>query len=204
MAAILMAFTPWATTLLAHVMTHDERLAPTKLLGIGVGLAGVGVLVGGVSLETLGQDVLHKLAVLAAAVGYALSALLLRRTSGLPILVSASGVMIPASAISLPVALIVEAPLAAGVSWESLLAVGVLGIFPSAVAVIVLVWLLGRVGATFVSLNNYLVPGVGTLLGVSVLGERFTLSSALGLGLILLGVLLTQHAQRRQARRQES
>jgi len=201
MAAILMAFTPLATTLLAHFMTHDERIAPVKLAGIGVGLAGVAVLVGGVSPETLAGNVPRKLAVLTAAIGYALSALLLRRTSGLPILVSAAGVMLSASLMSLPAALILEAPLATAPSWESLLAVGVLGVFPSAVAVVVLVWLLGRVGATFVSLNNYLVPGVGSVLGVTVLGERFTLGAAVGMGLILLGVLLTQHAQRRQARR---
>jgi len=77
-----------------------------------------------------------------------------------------------------------------------------LGVFPSAVAVVVLVWLLSRVGATFVSLNNYLVPLVGMLLGIGLLGEPFTAGAALGLVLILAGVLSTQWAQRRQAMQQ--
>jgi len=201
MAAILMAFTPLATVLLAHLMTHDERISPGKIFGIVLGIVGVAVLVGGIDPERIGVNLSGKLAIVLAGIGYALSSLLLRRAS-VPTLVGAAGVMLPAAATILPVALLFEpvperlpAPSAIG-------AVLFLGVFPSAVAVVVLVWLLGRVGATFVSLNNYLVPLVGMLLGIGLLGEPFTAGAALGLVLILAGVLSTQWAQRRQAMQQ--
>jgi len=202
MAAILMAFTPLATLLLAHWMTEDERLAPGKIVGVALGIAGVAVLVGGVTPERLGDNLFGKLAVIGAGTGYALSSLLLRRTSSLPTIVGAAGVMVPAAATILPLALLAEGlpdspppPAAVG-------ALLFLGVFPSAVAVIILVWLLGRVGATFVSLNNYLVPLVGTGLGVGLLGEPIGMATLAGLLLILAGVLLTQQVQRRQVKKQ--
>lgn len=199
MAAILMAFTPLATLLLAHWMTEDERLAPGKIVGVVLGIAGVAVLVGGVNPGRLGENLPGKLAILAAGTGYALSSLLLRRTSVLPTLVGAAGIMLPAAATILPLALIAEGVPEAWPPPTALGALLFLGVFPSAAAVVILVWLLGRVGATFVSLNNYLVPLVGTGLGVGLLGEPVGAASLMGLALILTGVMLTQHAQRRQA-----
>lgn len=201
MAAILMAFTPLATLLLAHLMTEDERLARGKILGVLLGIMGVSVLVGGISPDRLGTNLFGKLAVVVAGLGYAVSSLLLRRTSSLPTVVSAAGVMVPAALTILPLALIIEGLPQAWPPLRSLAALAFLGVFPSAIAVVILVWLLGRVGATFVSLNNYLVPLVGTGLGVGLLGEPVTPGVILGLVLILTGVLLTQHAQRLQAQK---
>jgi len=204
MAAILMSFTPLATIALAHVMTGDERLSAVKVLGVLVGIAGVFLLVGAPTVETGPMSVAGKLAILAAAFGYALSSLLLRKASHLPTLVSAGGHMVSAALTVSLFALLLGQPLTRDPGAREILSVVILGVFPSALAAIVLVMLLRRVGATFVALNNYLVPVVGTLLGVLLLGEPAGAGLFAGMMLILAGVLITQQAQRRQLRQRHT
>ncbi|WP_281301582.1 MULTISPECIES: DMT family transporter [unclassified Iodidimonas] len=204
-AAILMAFSPLSTLFFAHFMTRDEKITGGKIFGLLLGFMGVIILVGG--SEALDLDgglwpVLGRVAVLTAALGYGFSSLLLRKASRMSSFSSAAGVMIVSAVMIIPFALVFDNPLQLShVDIRSLLAVIWLGLMPSALAVLVLVILLGRIGATFVALNNYLVPVVGSLLGVFILGEDFGLLRGFGLLLILSGILLTQYVQRRQLRR---
>ncbi|GER08547.1 membrane protein [Iodidimonas muriae] len=200
-AAILMSFTPLATLFFAHWMTDDEKITGGKITGLVVGILGVSVLVGGGAPAGSSSGVMSiagKLAVLMAAMGYGVSALLLRRASRMPTFVGAAGVLLASASLIVPVALIFDNPLSTAASFRSILAVVWLGVWPSAIAVLVLVAVIARVGATFVALNNYFVPVVGSLLGVFILGEPFGLSRVFGLLLILVGVLITQYVQRRQ------
>lgn len=202
-ASILMAFTPLAAALLAHIGTHDEQLSALKLIGILIGLFGVAALMGGADGDELFAGALYKLAILMGAICYAASSLILRKASNLPTEVGAAGVMIGGALSIIPLALIAgEAPDALP-GWRSVIAVLYLGLIPSALAVLVMVWLLGRVGVTFMTLNNYLVPVVGSALGVLLLGESFGIGRLSGLALILAGVLLTQYAHRRALKRQK-
>lgn len=201
-SAILMAFTPLVGVALAQVMTPDERITPAKLLALGLGTFGVALLVaGGGDIRFEGGPLRHG-ALLLGATGYAFSSLILRRTSNLPTLVSSAGVMVASTLVILPVALIFERPLEASPDWHQLGALLFLGIFPSSVAVIVLIALLGRVGVTFVMLNNYLVPAVGVLLGVGFLGEVLRPATLGGFGLVLAGVLMLQLANHRRRARE--
>ena len=50
--------------------------------------------------------------------------------------------------------------------------------------------LIAFAGATFASLNNYLVPLVGLLAGYAILDERFGMGTMVGLVLVLFGILL--------------
>lgn len=195
-AAILIAFTPIATMLLAQVMTHDERLTPHRLLGAAVALTGVAVLVG---WGGSGAPPLRMLAVLAGATGYGLSGMFLRRVEHLPAAMSA------AACLSLSALMIVPAALASGgpqapPDGPALAALAALGLLPTALATILMVTLLKRTSATFVSFNNFLIPVVGTVLGLVFLGEAFTANQAAGLALILSGLALARRRKRRQDR----
>ena len=46
LAAILNATTPAFTVIVAHVLTHDEKISPAKLVGVALGFAGVVLLTG--------------------------------------------------------------------------------------------------------------------------------------------------------------
>ena len=78
LAAILMSTVPLTAVVLAHFFTADEKLTLGKVVGIILGTIGVVVLVGPETLSGLGGEFLFQLAILIAAVGYAVSSLITR------------------------------------------------------------------------------------------------------------------------------
>ena len=66
-AAIMNASTPLFTVLLAHWLTRDERLTAGRLVGVGLGLAGVAVMMGGAVPGGTGATLAGQAACLAAA-----------------------------------------------------------------------------------------------------------------------------------------
>ncbi|MDP7602861.1 MAG: EamA family transporter, partial [Alphaproteobacteria bacterium] len=59
-------------------------------------------------------------------------------------------------------------------------------------------WNLASGGATFVSLNNYLIPLVGLAWGALALGEGIGGRQIAALGLVLLGIFVTNDQLRRR------
>jgi len=198
LAAVLMAFVPLTTTLLAHFATDDEKLTPAKIFGLGLGFAGIvilsGILDDGSSAGRVSAGHLGQAAVLAGAVGYAVSNIVARRLRGLGPLQTATGVILCAAILATPLAALVEQPWRQLPSMISVMATAMLGFFSTATGALMMYWLLKRTGATFVSLNSYLVPVFGAIFGIVLLGEAFTASMPWGLGLILLGVRFSSRA----------
>src|SRR5271156_748466 len=80
LASILNAATPLFTVLAAHVLTAEEKLSSLKVFGAVAGMAGVAWLIGPDLLWGGSRaKVWAELAVLAAALSYALSAIFARR-----------------------------------------------------------------------------------------------------------------------------
>src|SRR5918996_6567143 len=75
LAAILIATTPVFTVLLAHFLTPDERMTPSRLAGLLLGIAGVVVMIGPEALRGVGLHLLAQFAVLGAALSYAFAGL---------------------------------------------------------------------------------------------------------------------------------
>ena len=70
LAAILMAVIPILVVLLAHLMTHDEKLTFGKSIGVTLSFIGIIVLVGVDALSGLGSTVIGQLAILGGCVSY--------------------------------------------------------------------------------------------------------------------------------------
>jgi drug/metabolite transporter (DMT)-like permease len=187
LAAILNAMTPIFTVLLAHLV-GDERLSLRRLAGVLLGFGGVAVLIGPSALRHLDPTDVAELAVLLAAVCYALAGLWGRRFSSLPVEVAASGMLIASSAIMLPTAALAEHPWNASPTMTSLAAIGALGLFSTAIAYLLYFRLLARVGATNLLLVTFLLPVVALALGMLFLGEHPPAVDLLGLALILAGL----------------
>ena len=83
LASILNAATPLFSVLAAHVLTKEEKLSGLKLSGTIAGLAGVVWLLGPDLPTGDGANLWAELAVLAAALSYALSAIFGRRMGSL-------------------------------------------------------------------------------------------------------------------------
>ena len=73
-----------------------------------------------------------------------------------------------------------------------MIAIGLLGLFPSGLATIVYFSLIRRAGAPFMSQANYLIPLWAVLIGVVIGQEHISLHAILALVVILAGVALAQ------------
>ena len=100
-----------------------------------------------------------------------------------------------AAAMILPVALAVEG-LPAWPGLPALAAVLYLGIFPTAIATVMLVFVVQSAGPSFMSLVNYQVPVWAVLLGLAVRGEDLPGQFLVALTLILVGLAGSQLAGR--------
>jgi len=188
LASILNATTPLFTVVLAHFLTVDERMTPAKVAGILLGIIGVAVLIGPGSLQAIDGPVLGKLAILGASLTYGLAGIFGRRMSGYPPSVAATGMLICASLMTLPMMLVLEAPMQATPSLAAIGAVIGIALICTSAAYLLYFHILAKAGATNLLLVTFLIPATALMLGVTILGEPFTINALIGLGLILSGL----------------
>jgi drug/metabolite transporter (DMT)-like permease len=201
LTGLLIAGVPLVGALLAwfggaRLTGGDERPDLRRVVGLLVGLAGVGALVG---FEVGSGDASAVLAIAVVAVCYAVGPMILARwLSHLPGLGVITVSLLLTAAVYLPVGL-AQAPTgwpSAEVAWS---VVG-LAVVCTALAFVVFFELIAEVGPTRSTVITYLNPAVALLLGVAVLDEAFTVATAVGFALILLGsVLATRGPSRRPA-----
>ena len=191
LASILNATTPLWTVLLANLLTRDEKLTANRMAGVAAGLLGVAVMIGPAVFKEFGLDVVAQLAVLAAAVSYALATIFGRRfrAMGVSPLTTAAGQVTATSVLILPIVLLVDRPwqLAAPspAAWAAILA---LALLCTALAYVVYFRILAAAGATNLALVTFLIPVSAILLGAVVLGERLEPRHFAGMALIAAGL----------------
>lgn len=192
LASILNATTPLFTVAVLHVAT-DEKAGWLKISGVLTGFFGVAVMLG-LDFSALGAGkLLPQLAVLAAAISYALSGLWSRRITrqGIPPLVMAAGQLLFSSLLLAPLMAAVDRPwLMPMPSAKAAFAVLGLALLSTALAYILFFRILARAGATNLSLVTFLIPVSAILLGIVVLGERLAPVHLVGMALIGLGLAL--------------
>lgn len=189
-AATMTAVSPLVVMALAWPLA-DERPQRLGILGGIIGVVGVGLLVlrGGGQVDAIG--VMAALgAVLISAVGFTL---VRRWRPPTDLLTFTTWQLVAGGLFLLPLAAIVEGTPPA-LDGPALAALGYLGLVGTGLAYVV--WFSGvrRLGAGPTSLIGLLNPVVGTLLGVVVAGEAFGLGQALGMALVLGGVMAGQPA----------
>jgi drug/metabolite transporter (DMT)-like permease len=192
LAAILMAMVPFMVVIIAHFLVPDEPLTTGKIVGVGLGTGGIVLLIGPSALAGLSGHLLSELAILAATLCYAVSALAARGLPPLGAGAATTAMLLITSPFALAAAT-VFAP-APAPSLQSLLAAVVLGLFCSGFGYVLFMRILNSAGAGFASMNNFLVPVFGVIYGTLILSERLPPSAFAALTLILLGLL----AQRRR------
>lgn len=195
LAGILMAVMPLATIVLAHFLIAGEHLTRQRAAGFATGFLGIVLLMGPAALAGIGGEavrIISQLAVLGGALCYALQSVLTRLIVKGDVMVAAAGTLLVASVIVVPVALWLDRPWLLAPSASSAAAVIWLGVGPTAIATILYFMLIRAAGPSFMSLVNYLSPGVAVMLGLLVMGETPSANAYFGLALILAGIAVTQ------------
>ena len=192
LAGILMAIMPLTTLLLAHFFVAGERMTFWRTSGFVIGFSGIVVLMGPAALAGLDGNIVAELAVLGGAICYATNSVISRRVIKTDFLVASAAVMIVATLMTLPLALVIDRPWQLSPARDSVAAILWLGIGPTALATILYFELIASAGPTFMSLVNYLTPVIAIVAGVLLLGEQPGATAYAGLGLILFGIAVSR------------
>jgi drug/metabolite transporter (DMT)-like permease len=194
LTGLLIAAVPLVGAAITSVSGDDDRLGKRRLGGLLIGLGGVAAIVG---LDTHATSALALVEIAIVVVCYAAGPIILVRwLSDLPGL----GVI----AASLAVCTIAYAPVAAFQlpatlpAGRVLLSVVGLAVLCTAIAFLVFFELIAEVGPVRATVITYINPAVAALLGVTLLGESFTLGMGVGFVLVLAGSVV---ATRRNAAR---
>ncbi|MEJ6397856.1 DMT family transporter [Yoonia sp. 208BN28-4] len=196
-AGISMAALPLFVLPLAHVFT-DEKMTTRTTLGVILGFFGALVLIGpsvlrlGTGLEPLGQ-----LACIAASCSYAVSSIMTRRCPPIDPIVMAALLLFVGSVPLIPAMLLIEGVPSLS-DARSTWAILFLGFIPTALAALIRVATIRTAGAVFMTLVNYQVPVWSMIFGAYILSEALPLRFFAALGLILLGLAISQWASLRR------
>jgi drug/metabolite transporter (DMT)-like permease len=191
LTSVLNASTPLFTAVFA-ALAGQERLRRVQVGGLAVGIVGVAVAAGLGSSDLEGSSLAGSLAAIGAGAGYGVTMVYARRhLADVPVLVSASGQLVVASIVMLPVAL---ATTAAGdglsLTPTRVLSIVLLGAVGTGVAFLIHYGNIATLGATKASLVTYLVPVVAVVVGILALDERFEWGLPVGGALALAGIAL--------------
>jgi drug/metabolite transporter (DMT)-like permease len=110
LASVLYATTPLWTVLVANALTADEKLSIAKLAGVGLGIAGVALMIGPAFLSDLGAAVWAKVAVVGAAVSYAFAVVYAKHFSSMKPSVIATGQLTASTMVMAPVIFLLYRP----------------------------------------------------------------------------------------------
>ena len=182
---ILIAMVPLSIALIQRFFGVHERLGPWRVLGLALGFVGVAALLGfGAISGPLGWAGVA--CMLIATLGYAIGPLIIQRhLGGLdPYGPLAASLAVASAVLLLPALLALPTRLPSALALASM---AILGIVCTALAMLLMFYLVAHAGASRAAVITYINPAVAALLGVLVLHERLGVAGILAFALILLG-----------------
>ncbi|MEW9529970.1 DMT family transporter [Microbispora sp. NPDC049125] len=194
LAAIWNATTPLCTLLFA-LLLKSEKATAARFTGLGLGFAGVMVVLG-VWEPITGGEIAGSLACFGAAASYGVGGAYMGRfivPRGEEPGVLATGQLLTGAvelAVITPLAgVALVNPHAPAAVWAALVA---LGAFGTGIAYLLLYSVQRMAGVTTTSTVTYLMPLFAVVSGIVVLGERLTWNQPVGAVVVLLGVAVIQ------------
>jgi drug/metabolite transporter (DMT)-like permease len=191
LAAILNASTAIFSVLVAALLFRDERLSLRKLIGAGLGFAGVSLAIGWQSFASLDVTALGQLALIAASLCYALTGAVGKvALRGVVPQVAATGMLTGSALVMVPLALWAEGVPAAWPGLPVWTAMAYSAVMATALAYLIFYRMLALAGAGNAGLTTLLVAPVAIVLGAVLLAEALPLRAYLGFALLAAGLLV--------------
>src|SRR5689334_4422697 len=185
---VLASTTPIFAFLITWGITRHEPATLLKLAGAILGLAGTAAIIGLDALGGLSSDLIAEMAILLATISFACATIFGLRLSEYEPMVVAAGSLLFGGCVLLPLSLIVEQPWTLRPTAESIAAAVTMGIFSSALGLMLFYMCLQRLGPITTNAQEYLRIPIGVGLSVLLLGETVPQNLALGLVLVMAGV----------------
>ena len=191
LTSILNATTAIFGVVVASMVFSDERLTPSRAIGVVLGFLGVATAIG---LENLMQFTIRstaQIAVLAGTLSYALAGAWARKMLiGLPPQVAAAGMLTGSAIVMVPVALAIDGPPSLQLSVTAWGAIAYYAVVATACAYLLYYRILAMAGSGNLMICTLLVAPVAIVLGAVVLGEELAPRAYAGFGLLTLGLLV--------------
>ncbi len=185
---VLASTTPIFAFLITWGITRHEPATLLKLAGAILGLAGTAVIIGLDALGSLDTNILAEIMILLATISFACATIFGLRLSDYDPMVVAAGSLLFGGCLLLPASLIVDHPWTLHPTPEALMSVVAMGIFSSALGLMLFYMCLSRLGTLTTNAHGYLRIPIGVGLSVLLLGESVPANLALGLVLVMAGV----------------
>lgn len=191
LASILNATATLWTAILVFWIVPAERPSRVNYVGVLIGIAGVAVLVlPDIQKYGLSGSVAGIGAVILASFSYGVAAVFQRtRLRGMNLYQQSLGQMLALSVLAFPVAApsLPRVHLALG----SILAIVALGVFCTAIALLLYYYVMNALGAVRATAVTLVVPVTAVFWGALLLRETVTLPMIAGMVVILVGIVLT-------------
>jgi drug/metabolite transporter (DMT)-like permease len=199
---ILIAMVPLSITLIQRFFGVHERLGLWRTLGLGLGFVGVAALLGfGTISGPSGWA--GAACMLIATLGYAIGPLIIQRQLRDldPYGPLAASLAVASAMLLIPAILTFPTHMPSPVALTS---VAILGVVCTALAMLLMFYLVSHAGASRAAVITYINPAVAALLGVFLLHERLGVGGMLAFILILVGSWLATLADPEQRRAAEA
>lgn len=193
-AGLLLAVIPVVGVAVAYFFGRPAKLTAINWVGILAGTLGVVALVG---FDVAGSDLFSVGQMAVVVVCYAVGpAILSKWMSDLPGIGVVAISLAVAAVIYIPIVLFTGAWPTEVPSTEVIVSIVLLGAVCSALAFIVMFALIAEVGPMRMTTVTYLNPAVAIAAGALILGERITVWTLVGFGLVLAGSYLVTKKRR--------
>jgi drug/metabolite transporter (DMT)-like permease len=202
LTAILYTVMPLAGMVFAHAMVSGERLSATKVFGVVLGIAGVALVFAAELRVETGEAWLACFGVLVAAVTSSWAGVLIKaRGRHIDALALTVGQMSFGCVPLLALGLVREgSPFRYHWTASAVVALAYLGLVGSALAFVLLYWLIKRMDVSKTQLIPLASTIVAVFLGWLVLGERLSAVALAGAATIFSGLVVTRIGFLRAAR----
>ena len=191
LAAILNATTALFGILIAAAVFADERLTARKLLGVGLGLAGVVVIIGLDALRAFDLRSVAQLAILTASVSYGLAGSWGRKTlNNLRPEAAALGMLTGSSLIILPMAYVIDGPPTLALSAATWGAILYISVGATAMAYLLYYRVLTIAGSGNLMLVTIMISPIAVILGGFFLNESLPPTAYAGFAILATGLLV--------------
>lgn len=186
---VLASTTPIFAFLITWAVTRHEPATLLKLVGAILGLAGTAAVIGLDGFGGLGSNLFAEIVILFATISFACATIFGLRLSGYDPMTVAAGSLLFGGLVLLPASLILDHPWTLRPTAEALTAIILMGIFSSAIGLMLFYMCLIRLGTLITNAQSYLRIPIGVALSVVLLGESVPSNLALGVVLVMAGVV---------------
>ena len=177
-AGLLLSVAPIFTLFLSYFFIKEDKFFLRKFISIFIGFLGVIFIFGIDTLVHISSkqsgNFFPKLAIIIAALGYVVSAILAYKVKHINTITLTTFVTISAAFISLPFMVISEFNSFSSFNFSSLLSLFYLGLFPTAIAFVLRFHLISIAGPVFLSYVAYLIPIFAIFWGYIFLKETIS------------------------------